>query len=392
MGLFKNKTDLPIAVILLSAMVISCATFQEVTRGGASEKAEILNESVPAGMEHAEQDYEATQPSAFKIIMPRPGQILLQDPDSQPVDIATLGTKVREVLGTRPPESRIVYIAAAVDVPTSELAAVIAELRRQKIETVKLLTSARNPEADEGGLFSQPAVAPDRVLELKIEPEPEPEPEIRPNPLLLFITTGPSGTPVINNEPKADLKALATLLNEIFADREANGVLRANTNEVEKTVLVKLSADEPDRKYGDFVKLVNAVKGGGASPIVLTEGIKFPKAPEISSIFDDMPPPPPNRKDPPDVISGGVLIGKARSLPKPPYPAAAKAVKATGAVSVEVTIDTEGNVIEAKAVSGHPLLRSAAESAARTAKFSPTMLSGKPVKVKGVLIYNFPGE
>ncbi len=343
-------------------------------------------------MEHAEQDYEATQPSAFKIIMPRPGQVLLQDPDSQPVDIATLGSKVREVLGTRPPESRIVYIAAAVDVPTSELAAVIAELRRQKIETVKLLTSSRNPETDEGGLISQPAVAPDRVLELKIEPEPEPEPEIRPNPLLLFITTGPSGTPVLNNEPKADLKALTAFLDEIFEERERNGVYRADTNEVEKTVLVKLSAEEPDRNYGDFVKLVNAVKGGGASPIMLTEGIMIPEAREKSDIFGDIPPPPPARKDPPDVISGGVLNGKARSLPKPPYPAAARAVNATGAVNVQVTIDTEGNVIEAKAVSGHPLLRQAAESAARAARFNTTMLSGKPVKVRGVLVYTFAGE
>lgn len=88
-------------------------------------------------------------------------------------------------------------------------------------------------------------------------------------------------------------------------------------------------------------------------------------------------------------VSGGVLNGKATSLPMPGYPPAAKAVKAEGAVSVSVVIDESGNVVEAEAISGHPLLRSAAAEAAREAKFSPTMLSGSPVRVKGVLVYNF---
>ncbi len=101
------------------------------------------------------------------------------------------------------------------------------------------------------------------------------------------------------------------------------------------------------------------------------------------------PPPPPAKKPVPKQISGGVLNGKARSLPKPPYPAAARAVRAGGPVTVQVLIDENGNVVSASAVSGHPLLRAAAASAARGAKFSPTMLSGQPVKVSGVITYNF---
>ena len=88
-------------------------------------------------------------------------------------------------------------------------------------------------------------------------------------------------------------------------------------------------------------------------------------------------------------VSGGVLNGKAVNLPKPPYPPAAKAVRASGAVTVQVTVDENGNVISASALSGHPLLRQAAEQSARQAKFSPTLLSGKAVKVTGVIVYNF---
>lgn len=101
------------------------------------------------------------------------------------------------------------------------------------------------------------------------------------------------------------------------------------------------------------------------------------------------PPPPPPKREPPKTISGGVLNGKATSLPKPAYPPAARAVRASGAVSVQVLISETGSVISASAVSGHPLLRAAAAGAARSARFSPTMLSGQPVKVSGVITYNF---
>lgn len=103
------------------------------------------------------------------------------------------------------------------------------------------------------------------------------------------------------------------------------------------------------------------------------------------------PPAPPTPAKVPSQISGGVLNGKAVSLPKPAYPPAAKAVNAEGAVSVQVLIDENGQVISASAVSGHPLLRPAAVEAARAATFSPTLLSGVPVKVSGVIVYNFVG-
>lgn len=108
---------------------------------------------------------------------------------------------------------------------------------------------------------------------------------------------------------------------------------------------------------------------------------------------DDEEPPPaapkPTPKPAPKTISGGVVNGKAVSLPAPAYPAAAKAVGAKGSVSVQVLIDENGNVVSASAASGHPLLRSAAEGAARRAKFRPTQLSGQPVKVSGVITYVF---
>jgi len=92
---------------------------------------------------------------------------------------------------------------------------------------------------------------------------------------------------------------------------------------------------------------------------------------------------------PPVTKSLGVINGLATSLPKPPYPPAAVAVNAQGKVDVQVLIDESGKVVSAKAVSGHPLLRAAAERAAWSARFTPTYLSKVAVKVTGVIVYNF---
>lgn len=116
-------------------------------------------------------------------------------------------------------------------------------------------------------------------------------------------------------------------------------------------------------------------------------------APARITIAEEPPPPaapsPTPRAAP---ISGGVLNGKAISLPKPNYPPIARAARASGTVVVQVLIDENGNVVSAKAVSGHPLLQAVAVSAARQARFSPTKLSGQPVKVTGVIQYNFVAQ
>lgn len=88
-------------------------------------------------------------------------------------------------------------------------------------------------------------------------------------------------------------------------------------------------------------------------------------------------------------ISGGILNNKAVRLPKPEYPPVARAARQSGTVTVQVIVDESGKVISARSVSGPPLLLEAAAKAASEATFSPTKLSGKPVKVKGVITYKF---
>ena len=94
-------------------------------------------------------------------------------------------------------------------------------------------------------------------------------------------------------------------------------------------------------------------------------------------------------KTAPKRISGGVVNGKAISLPKPVYPVEARQANAKGSVNVRVVIDEKGDVIEAEAVSGNVLLHQVSVEAAKQSKFAPTLLKDQPVKVSGIIIYNF---
>lgn len=118
--------------------------------------------------------------------------------------------------------------------------------------------------------------------------------------------------------------------------------------------------DEKERKLYDSI---GADFIGGVSSAAISDSEQGPKA---------------------EVI-GGILNGKAIKLPKPKY----SQVDASGTVTVKIVFDETGKVIWAKAVSGPTPLRESAEQAARQAEFKPVTLSGKPIKVSGVLLYNF---
>lgn len=113
--------------------------------------------------------------------------------------------------------------------------------------------------------------------------------------------------------------------------------------------------------------------------------------PVAETVKETVPPPPVKAPPvkPPPTQSLGVINGKAASLVKPAYPAAARAVNAQGTVEVQVLLDETGRVVSAHAVNGNALLRPAAEVAARESRFTPTLLSHVPVKVTGIIVYNF---
>jgi protein TonB len=163
------------------------------------------------------------------------------------------------------------------------------------------------------------------------------------------------------------------------------------TDLVPKTISAKASDVPPVRK--GVVTMQGTSNSNAIAPIAPGSGtgniISGSNTVQVKT--EDAPPPPP-KPTPRAPISGGVLNGKAVRLVQPQYPPIARSAHASGQVSVQITIDENGNVISAHAVSGHPLLQAAAVGAARASKFTPTKLSGQPVKVSGVIIYNFVAQ
>jgi Ca-activated chloride channel homolog len=119
-------------------------------------------------------------------------------------------------------------------------------------------------------------------------------------------------------------------------------------------------------------------------------------APEIPSerpeLLAKLQPPPPPPPVPLTTVSAGVLQGTAIKKVKPAYPELAKTAKLGGTVQVQITVNESGEVTDARVIGGHPLLSGSAVEAAKRWKFNPVKLSGKPVKVQGVISFNFSLE
>jgi len=148
-----------------------------------------------------------------------------------------------------------------------------------------------------------------------------------------------------------------------------------------KALAQKTSPSLPDTQTSDSASMI-----GTADPRTL-ELNSNPS--ELRVVMDTEPPPSPSPKPILKPVSGGVLNGRAISLPAPAYPDNARRMRVSGVVSVEVVVDETGKVIAAQATGGPASLRDAALQAALRARFSPTKLSGQPVKVTGSINYKF---
>lgn len=176
------------------------------------------------------------------------------------------------------------------------------------------------------------------------------QPTAAPSPSTTPVTVGPTSKPAASNpQPAPQLPAAVSVDKSKMAGTDVVAATPAATS--------------------------SASAGGNSGPVV-----NLNAEPPAAS-----PSPKPLLKP----VSGGVLNGKALDLPKPAFPEAAKRMRAGGVVNVEVILDENGKVISAHATSGDPLLREAAVRAALRARFSPTKISGQPVKVSGNITYTF---
>jgi protein TonB len=210
--------------------------------------------------------------------------------------------------------------------------------------------------------------------------------------LELTTLVAPVPVPVQANEP--DKPAEAKPQKDSNVDVRKELIADVSESRVAPKEISAKASDIPPVRRG-VTTVIGNESSNAAVPINAGPGTGsgIGTGPQKVNISEEPPPPPEVKPTPPRApISGGVLNGKAISLPKPSYPPIARQAHASGTVVVQVTIDENGSVISAHAVSGHPLLQAVAVQAARGARFSPTKLSGQPVKVTGVITYNFVAQ
>ena len=106
------------------------------------------------------------------------------------------------------------------------------------------------------------------------------------------------------------------------------------------------------------------------------------------------PPPPPSAAKP---VQQKRIVRAGSNL-KPPhltfsvspeYPPLARQTRMAGVVLVDAIIDEHGNVVQARALSGPPLLIPSALKAVLQWKYEPTVLNGQPVSVQLEVQVNF---
>ena len=175
----------------------------------------------------------------------------------------------------------------------------------------------------------------------------------------------------------------------------------------------------PIRRLSDLQKLLSGRGEPANIPAVKLPGVSMPSvslapnnaystgAPLLTGedfvqlpVIEESPPePPPNRPQSSTPSPGQsqsiqqvvekVLDGNAITRVEPAYPPTARIMRASGMVMVQITVSETGSVIDAKAISGHQALRPAAVDAAYKWVFKPTTVNGEPIKVQGVLTFNF---
>ena len=174
----------------------------------------------------------------------------------------------------------------------------------------------------------------------------------------------------------------------------AERVASANTPELQpkQAAIIATFNSNPPEASGGVVgphSPGNPHGNGTDGGIRVTEPGEGP--PPVPPIPNPTPKPAPTPKQGGGTLSlpSSVISSKVVEKPAPPYPQIAKTAGISGPVAVQILVDEQGRVVSAKATSGNPLLQAAAVQAAYRARFTPTMLSGQPVKVTGSITYNF---
>ena len=261
----KKKWSSLIGATAIEILLIAVAIAIPFLIDGPKRKNEIVN--LPANVEYADSDADIGKESSMILTLTSDNKLYDRQKQGAErtgsiINKEELPEKLAEFFETKTPDKRIVYFKADIDTSYENVLQVFDGIRKADVDKAGLVVIGKKDESD------QYQIEP-LMFEVKL-PAPLDETDndpVKPNPLMLVATLEKDGKLRLNNDEMGtvtDPKKLVDKLREIFKLRENNGVFAEGTNEIEKTIFLRVSKST---KYGDFIKLVEAVKGAGSQPV-----------------------------------------------------------------------------------------------------------------------------
>ena len=229
--------------------------------------------SVPRGLRNAEKDVGMDRETAVIVSLPGNDEIYVGKERTASAK-EDLSFKLRQLLKDQTDSEKRVYVAAGLMNEWSSVVWICNEIKKQNVFRVGLL--AINAENNSPGRITVELAPPDpnegvSKEDIRVEIR-------RPNPLTLVVSISPDLRLRLNQDDMGsvnDSAPLSVRLEQTFRARKdmraykPGAETRTDLTEderVEKTVTVKAPRSI---KYGDVMKVIDAIKGAGASPIVL---------------------------------------------------------------------------------------------------------------------------
>ena len=224
--------------------------------------------NLPRDIKYSETDYKIDKEDAAIISLPNGDQIYLGK-ERTVTSKDELGDKLKQLLQTQTGSEKMVYLAASIQSDYGSIVQICYAIRKQKVAHVGLLVNKT------GSNF------PSRLaVDLPAEPDPNEDiSTLKPNPLRLIVSiSSPDLRLTLNAEAAGavnDTAPLSEWLQRILQQRKEQHAYKLGFEtrsdlpefeRIEKTIIIKANRSI---NYGDVIKVIDAVTGAGANPIVL---------------------------------------------------------------------------------------------------------------------------
>jgi len=253
-------------LIFLTAFTLSCSSLGSAVENGSNSAADSgagdAKKSdagdVPRLVKNAVLDKNIASESSCVLKIRSENDISL---GAAKLSKDSLGKEVGNCLDKNPPAEKIVYLEASDTLDYGILVDIMNTARKVQGDRLRFVVSPN--DVAENARY---------ILEAKVPADPAHDAAIlKPNPIMLVAFLEKDGKIKLNQDGHDSLESLSARLREIFRQRENTGVFKEGTNEVEKTVFVSAPRT---MKYGEVIKVIDAVKSGGAEPVgLLLEGL-----------------------------------------------------------------------------------------------------------------------